>query len=107
MFGWLTIYKNGNVNNRAITTASPASFLEGRLLAHEEWGIAVQPLGRAVTKVVCPHGFVGRFERGRIAPVRRDGSAIAYTGDVVRIDGGEQFDGSWNGCGGVTVLVAG
>jgi len=57
-----------------------------------------------VVKIVWPFGYSAVPDGGQIALLDETGRVLARTGDYVSIGGGDMPDGSYNGCGGVTVV---
>jgi hypothetical protein len=88
--------------------ACPAALIEGILRADEEWGIVLEATDGAKVKVLWPHGYSARVDDGGLALIDEDGSIVAHAGDLVQVGGGgTDAEGTWVGCGGVTVIDAG
>ena len=81
----------------------PGSFVEGLLTETDEWGIAIQPMGGKITRVIWPYGYFARRLIGGLALVNESGATLARTGQRVRIGGGE-FNGAWRGCGTIELI---
>jgi hypothetical protein len=79
--------------------------MEGQLVAHPEWGVAVRDAASGdVVRVVWPHGYKGRVSDDRLSLVDAGSRSVAGVGDLVRIDDGELPGNSWRACGAVTLL---
>ncbi|MDQ3938290.1 MAG: hypothetical protein M3253_06370, partial [Chloroflexota bacterium] len=84
----------------------PAALLEGKIVAHEEWGVAVEDqVGGMVWQVFWPYGYTARVVEGRVTLLDEAGDVVAGEGDVVSVGGGEiGSTGAWRGCDGVTAI---
>lgn len=85
--------------------ACPTSLAYGELVAHADWGIALE-VGtiKRIQRVLWPHGFVGRWREGRLALTDGSGNAVAHVGDIVGLGGGNVSDDTWLACGELEVL---
>lgn len=85
--------------------ACPASLAYGELVAHADWGIALE-VGtiKRIQRVLWPHGFVGRWLDGRLALTDGSGNVVAHVGDIVELGGGFVSDDTWLACGELEVL---
>jgi hypothetical protein len=87
--------------------ACPAALIEGILRANEEWGIALETPDGPTLKVLWPHGYSARVDDTGLALIDGSGSVVAREGDLVQVGGGgSDAEGTWIGCGGVTVVDA-
>jgi hypothetical protein len=79
--------------------------LEGTLVAHEQWGIAIRESDQSmwrpgeISKVWWPEGWAGRRDGERLALVDEGRRVRAYVGDLVVIGGSPADDGEFRTCG--------
>jgi hypothetical protein len=84
-----------------------AAITEGDLVAHEEWGIALNDHDTGgIRRVIWPHGFSARQDGDGLALLDASGAVVARVGDHVRIGGGESGAESWIACGNITVVAS-
>jgi hypothetical protein len=84
----------------------PAALIQGRLVADEQWGIAVGVEDGSVIKVIWPYGYASRADGDRMALVDGSGQVVAREGDHVEIGGGFS-GGDWFACGGHVAILSG
>jgi hypothetical protein len=77
--------------------------LQGRLVAHEDWGVALA-VENSVVKVTWPYGYQARTDGDRLSLVDGGGRVLAHVGDYVQIGGGFTGDDDWYACGDVAIL---
>lgn len=88
--------------------ACPAALIEGTLRADEDWGVALETSEGAKVMVLWPHGYSATVDDTGLALIDGSGTVVAREGDVVQVGGGgSDAEGTWIGCGGVTVVDAG
>jgi hypothetical protein len=76
--------------------ACPLALLEGRLVRHEEFGVAVQgDPNFAPAVVVWPHGWAARDVVGVRELLDADGRVVAREGDFVSAGGGSSPPRDW------------
>jgi hypothetical protein len=76
--------------------ACPLALLEGRLVRHEELGVAVQgDPNFPPTIVVWPHGWAARDVDGTRELLDADGRVVAREGDLVSAGGGSYPPRDW------------
>lgn len=91
-------------------TPCPAALIEGRLVAHEQWGVALEEgVSGTLLEVIWPDGHSVVSDAGRIALIDEDGEVVAHVGDTVQIGGGQvgqgRRKGAWWNCGGHVTVV--
>ena len=62
---------------------------EGRLVAHPDWGLALQPGPNPPDPIVWPHGYAGRIAGNGVELLDHRGGVIARTGDTIEMAGGQ------------------
>ena len=81
------------------------ALLEGVLVAHDRFGIAVADPAGFVRPVIWPFGYAAAQVDGRLALLDERGLPVAAVGDPVRLTGGEtSSNGAWETCGGPRVV---
>jgi hypothetical protein len=76
--------------------ACPTALLEGRLVRHEELGVAVQGDPNFPPSIVAwPHGWAARDVDGTRELLDADGRVVAREGDLVSAGGGSYPPRDW------------
>ena len=101
------------VHRVAITTASAPSdmcllaLISGRLVAHPQWGLAIQSGTGEFVHPIFPFGYTAATDGTRIALFDESRRIVAYTGD--RIEAGGGFGGgadpAWSLCKGSIKVI--
>ena len=68
--------------------ACNGALLEGKLIAHPQWGLAVQNIGAEPLLVFWPHGWYRRDSGDHVELLDPDGEVIARAGDHISAGGG-------------------
>ena len=65
------------------------ALITGVLVAHPQWGIALQTPGTGeLTQPIFPFGYGAAVDGARIALLDENGQVVAHTGDLVQSSGG-------------------
>jgi hypothetical protein len=64
------------------------ALLEAELIAHPDWGVAVEEPGGTATLVFWPRGYVGSARADHVEVLNADGDVVARTGDRITAGGG-------------------
>ena len=89
----------------APSDACMEALITGGLVAHEQWGLALQVPGTGeLIRPLFPFGYSAAVDGNRIALLDEEGNLVAHTGDLIQSSGG--FIGAEGGPN-VAVLCAG